>query len=166
MHELNNKWVLWFHHIDDNNWDELSYQRLCEMNTIEEFWNVYNMIETFTAGMFFLMKEDIFPRWEDINNLEGGYWAFRISKKDTDKLWEYLSVATIGNILTKDGKMMDEINGISVSPKINNCILKIWNKDASINSVDILNNIIEGLEPNNTIYRRHQDQVDFNVIKQ
>lgn len=161
MNKLSDTWVLWFHNINDTNWDENSYTMICDIDTIENFWNVYNMFDTMTAGMFFLMRKGIFPRWEDIGNLDGGYWGFRISKKDSDKLWECLSMALIGNTLTKNIKDMDDINGISISPKINNCILKIWNKNSYNKSNVILNNIIDGLNPSQTLYKAHNDQNDL-----
>ena len=120
---LSDTWTLWFHNVDDTNWSEESYKKVCEIRTLRDFWIVFNQIETVMAGMFFLMKNDIFPRWEDINNINGGYLAFRISKKDTDKSWVNLAQAMVGNTLTRQPEKMDLINGISISPKINSTIL-------------------------------------------
>ena len=41
-------------------------------------------------------------------------------------------MALIGNTLTVDTSDMTYINGISISPKINNCIIKIWINKSSI----------------------------------
>ena len=79
---LEKPWVLWFHNVNDSNWEQDSYEKLCEVQSIKDFWELFNTISNINAGMFFLMKEDIFPRWEDINNIDGGFWSFRIMKKD------------------------------------------------------------------------------------
>lgn len=166
IYQLSETWILWYHHVNDNNWSEESYTKLHEINTIEDFWMIMNTIKTFTSGMFFVMKEDVFPRWEDINNIDGGYWSFRISKKDTNKIWQTIFASLIGNTLTKKVDDMNSINGISLSPKINNCIIKIWNNDYNINDNQILNDKIEGIVVNDSYYRKHQDQSDFVKINQ
>jgi len=162
LYPLSETWILWYHHVHDNNWQEESYTKLCELENIEDYWKMMNTIKTFTSGMFFLMKKDVFPRWEDINNIDGGYWSFRITKKDTDNIWRNLCATLIGNSLTKDIDSMTSINGISLSPKINNCIIKVWNNDFKISDVNIFNDKIEGLVINDGLYKKHQDQNDFN----
>lgn len=163
-HKLSNTWVLWYHHVNDNNWMEESYTKLFKIKTIEDFWSIMNTIKTYTAGMFFLMRDDIFPRWEDINNLDGGFWSFRTTKKDSDQIWENLLIALIGNTLTKNPEDMEMITGISISPKINNCIIKVWNNSSNRKDVNILNNNIYGIELEDSFYKKHQDQSDFNKL--
>ena len=126
---LSDTWIVWFHHINDTNWNEDSYIKVCELTSIEDYWKLVNTIETYTSGMFFIMRDSVFPRWEDINNMDGGYWSFRLTKKDSDNVWKDVVAYMIGNTLTKNVEDMETINGISISPKINNCIIKIWNND-------------------------------------
>lgn len=160
IYPLSDIWTLWYHHINDNNWLEDSFKKIIIFESLKDYWDIVNNIETVNAGMFFMMRDDIFPRWEDINNIDGGYWTFRVAKKDSDYLWNKLMALTIGNTLTKRIEDMDEINGISISPKINNCIIKIWNRDYNKKSFDIFNEEIRNIlgEP---LYRRHQDQEDL-----
>jgi hypothetical protein len=153
--KLSNKWTLWYHNINDNDWSEGSYTKVKELTELNDYCEIVKYIDNVYAGMFFLMKDTIFPRWEDINNIDGGYWSFRILKKDSITTWNKLMAYVIGNTLT-DG--MDEINGISISPKINNCIIKIWNKD--YNKKPVFNTkIIQFLGED--IYKKHQDQTDL-----
>jgi len=156
--ELHNKWVLWFHHVNDDNWGEESYMKIHEIETIEDYWKVMNTISTFTAGIFFLMKEDIFPRQEDINNIDGGIWSFKVSKKDADANWRMLIMKVIGRTIVSKDEDNECINGLSISPKINNCILKIWNNNSKNNNINILNgdNLIS-ITLRDGIYRRHQE---------
>ena len=61
-HKLHTPWVLWFHSLDDTNWTKDTYTKVAEINSIEEFLGVYQDFDTFTKGMFFLMRKDIFPQ--------------------------------------------------------------------------------------------------------
>ena len=107
------------------------------------------------------MREGVFPRWEDINNMEGGYWSFRLLKSKSDQIWKEFMACVIGNTLVKNDEDMKYINGISLSPKINNCIIKVWNNDYNINDVNILNNNIKDINLTEGYYKRHDEQSDF-----
>ena len=47
------------------------------------------------------------------------------------------------------------INGITISPKINNCIFKIWNRDYKGMKMDGLRGDIENVNLEDTFYLRH-----------
>ena len=119
-------WNIWFHRVDDKNWLIDSYKNIGTITCLEEYVYYYNKINTFTDGMFFLMKNNIPPLWEDINNINGGVITYKITKKNADNIWRDLTMGLIGNTLTENQN--NYINGISISPKINNCIIKIWIK--------------------------------------
>ena len=51
-----------------------------------------NKIKNINCGMFFLMKENIKPIYEDKKNINGGYWSMRITKKDSDILLEKICI--------------------------------------------------------------------------
>mgnify|MGYP003351864353 CR=1 FL=1 len=51
-----------------------------EINTVEDFIGLFNNFNSFIKGMFFFMRKDIFPQWEDENNINGGYWSYKIGK--------------------------------------------------------------------------------------
>lgn len=125
-HLLENKWTLWFHKINDNDWSFDSYKKVLSFNDIESFIVLFKKINNFSAGMFFLMKEDIKPLWENKENINGGYWSFKVLKKNINEIWYRLSSQIIGNNCLKNLENHSYINGISLSPKINNCIIKIW----------------------------------------
>ena len=137
IHNLNDKWVLWFHDLDDTDWTINGYQRLANIDTIECFWKIFNSLEEsiIQNSMFFLMRHNIQPIWEDKQNINGGCWSFKISKKDVYKAWTELSLHLLGENVTKDLKHTSNINGISISPKKNFSILKIWNKNQETHNV-------------------------------
>lgn len=157
MHNLNTPWVLWFHSLDENEWTKDTYTKIAEINTLEDFINTYNRFDTFMRGMFFLMRKNIFPQWEDEQNINGGYWSYKIPKQVSDTAWRELSAACVGEYLTKKITDVYNINGISFSPKINNCIIKILNKDAKHNSHEQLTDIIDNLHPSTSQYKVHME---------
>jgi hypothetical protein len=126
-HKLYDKWTLSFHHIDNHNYDLNSYKEVLTFNDVESFILLFRKINNFSAGMFFLMKNNIPPMWEDKHNINGGYLSFKIYKKNINDIWFKFCSLIISKQLLNDN--MDDINGLSLSPKINNCIVKIWFKE-------------------------------------
>ena len=46
--QLSEKWIIWYHHVNDNNWLEENYTKLYEIETIEDFWKINGTIKTNT----------------------------------------------------------------------------------------------------------------------
>ncbi len=136
LHKLENKWSLWFHKINDHNYTLSGYNKIYEFDKVEYFIKLYREINNFSAGMFFLMKDDIKPMWEDEKNIKGGCWSFKVLKKNINSLWYNLSILIISNNILETMEDHKFINGISLSPKINNCIIKIW-FSKELNNVNI-----------------------------
>ncbi len=153
---LRDKWVLWFHRVDDDNWKEDSYIKVYEMDTVEDLIFVLREIPNITSGMFFFMKDGIFPTYEDPLNRNGGYWSLRVSKKDSMDVWQSLIYHICVDKLTKDPNMNELINGFTVSPKINNCIFKIWNRDYKRMKTDNMRRDIKVINFEESFYLKHQ----------
>ena len=159
-HKFSNSWTLWFHNVNDNSWSDDSYKKVVgNIDNIEKFILMIKNINQVTSGMFFLMKDDIFPKYEDKHNIGGGYWSFKIGKKHSNEVWFNLISAMVGNTLTKDVNDMKTINGITISPKIRNCIFKIWNSDKSISSNKILTTSIPNIIPSEAQYKNHVENI-------
>ena len=151
--DLKSKWVLWFHKVNDNNWSIESYSKIFEINTYFDILFVVKEIENITSGMFFLMKEGISPIFEDINNVNGGYWSMRITKKDAFSFWEKIIYNLCLDTITNNDGL---INGISVSPKINNCIFKIWNSNFEGMKKEDLRKDLDYINWEETFYLQHK----------
>lgn len=151
-HKLNSKWDVWYHSPENNNWDLKSYQKVFSFDTIEHFWSFHNMIDNniISNSMFFIMKENINPLWEDNNNIKGGCWSYKIIKKDSYETWINLAVDLIRDDLSSYKSF---INGISISPKKGFCILKIWNNDSKKRNISNLNLNISLLKNDSYIYK-------------
>lgn len=117
----------WFHDILDDNWNRESYTYLGEIKHGEDFWKVAKACHhNYNGGMFFLMRRGIFPNWEDKENRYGGCWSIQIGKRHHQKIWEHVCVGFLANELLVGNQ--DNINGVSISPKIQTSIIKIWVK--------------------------------------
>lgn len=127
---LINKWIVYFHDYMDTNWNRESYEKLVEITNAINFWTVFNIIkDKLSLGMFFFMKDNIFPKWDDNENTKMSYVSIKILKTNASSFMENILVSLLNETLYADKPEM--INGISISPKKNFCICKIW-----INSTD------------------------------
>jgi len=152
-----NKSTLWFHKVNDTNWGIDSYVKIVDIVNDDDFLYTYKRINNFTSGMFFLMKDGIKPVYEDEHNAKGGIFTFKISKKVSKSFWLELSNMFIKDELVKDKKHSKLLNGISISPKINNCILKIWTSKYDGVSINILRNNIDNLYLDEGMFRKNSD---------
>ena len=173
-HPLNTSWCLWYHNPVDKKWDLGSYTKIYEISTIEDFWVLFNNWDKYlpcvSDGMYFLMRkfsdEDIiYPLWEDKHNVRGGFWSFKMDKSEVEKIWLYLSVYLIAEKLCINENDVDMINGISISPKKNFCILKIWNNCATKCDLGLLNNEVPNLDFSECMYKCHNDNIANDKIK-
>lgn len=131
-HFLNDTWNLYFHDPLDANWNTQSYHCLGNIGSINEFWyHFLSLKQNLHKGMFFIMREHIFPIWDDPFNIDGGCMSIKVLKENMAEFLEDLCVKLLGETLITDTKLQlwDKVNGISSSPKKSFCIIKIWLKD-------------------------------------
>lgn len=139
---LNDVWNVYFHDPMDHNWTTCSYIRLTSIGDVQEFWsNMNHMKDQVSKGMFFVMREYVFPCWDDTNNINGGCLSIKILKEHVPEFWQELVIRMLGETLLKDNyrQHWNLVNGASVSPKKHFCIIKIWLKDGSLSDKDFFN---------------------------
>jgi len=173
--KLDNKYSVWKHNIK-NDWSINGYKCIYNFEDGVQFWqlfNNWNNLGTIFDKPLFIMKNNIQPIWEDENNKNGGCWSFKVFNNNAEELWEELATLFItNNILvnktvsvssdvrtfkmTHSSNKNDEINGISITVKKNNyCVIKIWNKNNTQNSINNLNKIILAKWGTDIIYISH-----------
>jgi hypothetical protein len=134
----NDIWSMYFHDPYDENWSLHSYVRFATINSPKSFWNVHELLkDKMHSGMFFLMREHVFPCWDDDNNRKGGCLSIKVLKQDMKEFWESLCIRLLGETLLLPEYQTthwDNINGISTSPKKHFCIIKIWLRSDALNS--------------------------------
>jgi len=146
LYDLNlpNNYRILAHHNDDKNWDYLSYHNITTLTKwadVSKFFNTLNKASgecKYTDFSIYIMKNEISPIWEDLENRNGSYCSIKIdSITDGYTLLKNLSYNMINNTLLKfSPNLCDIINGLSFSPKkIDNfnldsycVIIKIWFK--------------------------------------
>jgi hypothetical protein len=136
---LNDVWTFYFHDPYDASWVNESYKLLGTIGTAEEFWQHHSLVKSdVNKGIFFIMRDYVFPCWDDPANLEGGCLSIKVLKDVVAEFWEDISIKLLGETLLKEEhrNSWNLINGISTSPKKHFCIIKIWVKDGSLDSKD------------------------------
>ena len=123
-------WTLYFHSPEETKWTLNTFISLGSMKTWQQFWIIMDTLKTdsFSEGMFFLMRDPSPPLWESHHHIRGGCYSFRCQKKDAAEIYLNYSIASmLGGLSTDPANLM---NGISISPKRGFNIVKVWNTDA------------------------------------
>ena len=151
---LKNKWVLWYHSLKNKSWDNNSYVKVIEIKSLLDYKLLEDImrINHLQNGMFFLMKNDIFPTWEDPKNRMGGCISF---KYDNNILNEWLKILLL--CITEElSDYNKEINGLSISPKKEFNILKVWIKDDSKNYKTLVKEYEPFMKLDKCMYKKHE----------
>ena len=123
-------WTTYFHSPEETKWTLNTFVSLGAMKTWGQFWAVIELLkpESFSDGMFFIMRDPAPPLWESHHHIRGGCYSFRCSKKDAPDVYLNYIIACMLNGVSHDTN--NKINGISISPKRGFNIIKVWNSDA------------------------------------
>ena len=107
-YKFDNEWILWYHNPYDCNWDKNSYTKIHQIDSVNNFWKLQNSMEhlpNINEAMYFITKiKDntiIWPNWEDPENINGGFWSFKVKEEDTHEAWKYLNLYLFSNNITK-----------------------------------------------------------------
>jgi hypothetical protein len=153
--DFNNYYNLWFHKINDNKWGINSYKNICTIRNKDDFLYTFKRIKTLVHGMFFFMKDDIKPIYEDPANKEGGVWMWKINRSHATSVMLNLCYLMITNKLTIKASDAQYVNGISIKPKQIYCIIKIW--ISGNQEVDIFNNNIKHILLCEGMYKENKE---------
>lgn len=134
---LHDVWSWYFHDPDDADWTLGSYMRVGDVSTLDDFWNLQLAVDPYVRrGMFFVMREHIFPCWDDPHNIKGGCLSIKVLNDEMPSFWQHLLTCMLGERLATGGAekgvaddggdVVPVVNGLSVSPKRFFCIIKVW----------------------------------------
>ena len=128
VHKLYDNWTLWAHLPHDTDWTVRSYKPILTFDSVEQAVAVCETLpdKMIKNCMLFLMREGIQPIWEDPKNRKGGCFSYKVNNKNVSESWKNLSYTLVGECLTENKQLRPNINGITISPKKNFCIVKIW----------------------------------------
>ena len=157
-YKINSKWCLWYHSIKDDKWTKDSYKKIINISNLLDYNFLQKNFEKqhLQNGMFFIMREDIFPTWEDPDNRLGGCISFKVLSNDILDSWNKLFLNLISENISLNEKDFDEINGISIAPKKEFNIIKIWLR----NDTNEYKNLVKEIDPyfklEDSLYKKHE----------
>lgn len=160
QHMLNGKWKLYYHLPQDKNWDVSSYSVIMDdINTAEKVIALNEFIHdnVIKNCMLFVMRDGITPMWEDPQNRNGGCFSYKIVNKFVPEVWKKLFYLITGETLCKEIGNSKYINGITVSPKKNFCIIKIWMSISTFQDPDIITEI-PNLQKQGCLFKKHEPE--------
>ena len=155
-HILSDTWILWAHLPHDTDWSIKSYTKIYEFNTLEQAVTITEMLppKLIVNCMLFLMRKGINPIWEDERNRNGGCFSYKIINKDVPGAWKQMSYLLVGETMTDNVKMLSHINGITISPKKNFCIMKVWVASCLFQDATVIRDV-EGVSSHGCLFKRH-----------
>jgi hypothetical protein len=154
--QLANTYNLYYHLPNDNNWDISSYKIIKSFSTIEELVSLNENLpkNIIKYCMLFAMKDGIAPMWEDPRNKNGGCFSYKVYNKYVVEIWKQMVYAFCGESLMVNKENMKYITGITISPKKNFCILKIWIENIKLqNPEEVIP--IENLSKMGVLFKAH-----------
>jgi hypothetical protein len=122
MSILKNSWMIYAHMPFDTNWSLDSYKKIYKMKTAEDVKTLMCEINhnILVNCMIFMMRDNIDPVWEHPENKNGGAFSFKVFNEDVPTMFIELVYNTVNGIYGEN------VTGISISPKRNFCIVKLW----------------------------------------
>lgn len=156
--KLPQKWILWYHDPNNNDYSLESYIKIQEIQTLADFWNIVETIslEAWNSGMFFFMKDGYRPLWDAPENEKGGAWSKKTDASETHTIFVDCMVHCIaGCLLTKQN---ETIVGVTISPKGPFHIIKFWNTSTSVCDWKLFNTSLKMKVANDIAYRPHNNR--------
>ena len=135
---LNDVWCLYFHDPNDNNWEPSSYQLLATLSTVSDFARIITSTpqDLWSKGMFFIMREHVQPIWEDPSNADGGCFSMKVMRNHIMETWINVCSAALGETMSMDASKWNNITGVSISPKKNYILIRVWISDVNESAVE------------------------------
>jgi len=172
LYAFENEWAFWYDKYPGPGLAPEEYKkalvRLGSFDCIPDFWRWWNnMVEPERLGArssLHLMKNGIYPLWEDEANANGGEVVLKIDKADTTAAWLAVLLAIIGEQFSNVILSKDDICGASVNVRRNETCISIWNKSmANFNMKAIeavLRFTLKGIRIRQVTYKVHKDEID------
>lgn len=135
---LNSKWTVWVHKSECKTWKESDYTLAYEIDSVGtqlRFLNNFHLYDK-QNFQFFIMRNKIKPIWEDNENRKGFICSFKFDclykpgriDIGTEAMF-IICLLVMNETFTTNNK---DINGISYSIKNKSVLIKIWNRNGSI----------------------------------
>lgn len=156
-HKLSDSWTLWAHLPHDIDWSITSYKNIYTITTVEEAISITETLSEVLVKncMLFLMRTGIKPIWEDPKNRHGGCFSYKVANKSVYEVWRELSYVLVGDTISKTASASANVTGITISPKKNFCIIKVWMNDCTNQNPAIITSDVKGLSAQGCLFKKH-----------
>jgi hypothetical protein len=156
FHYLSDKWTLWAHLPHNTDWSLKSYIPIATFTTVEETIAVTESLPAPLVEncMLFMMKQGISPMWEDQKNRDGGCFSYKVPNKSVVKAWTDLTYRIVGGSISSNNQFVNSVTGITISPKKNFCIIKVWMSNCNHQNPTVVSPI-KGLVSQGCLFKKH-----------
>jgi hypothetical protein len=156
-YKFNNNWTLWFHSLNNNEWNNSSYEKIIDICDLYDYNIILENLKSnhLQNGMFFMMKEDIFPTWEYPDNREGCSISFKVPASCLKENWDILIKNIITENIFKNNVDIERLNGVSISPKREFNIIKLWLKNDDKDFDNYIREYTPYLVKDRSLYRKN-----------
>lgn len=156
-HALKTRWNLWAHLPQDQDWSTKSYKKIYEFNTAEEAIAITELLPEglIKNCMLFIMRDGIIPMWEDPRNRNGGCFSYKVSNKNVYDVWRDITYTLVGESISNNNAFINSVMGITISPKKNFCILKIWMTNCEHQNPQVVTDEIKNLSSHGCLFKKH-----------
>jgi hypothetical protein len=113
--------------------------------------------------MLFVMREGITPMWEDVKNRYGGSFSYKASNKNVVEVWRDVTYALVGDSISSNSGFTNSVTGITISPKKNFCIIKIWLTSCENQNPTLVNPELTALSSQGCLFNIHDKHADFKI---
>ena len=102
------------------------------------------------------MREGIFPTWEDPDNREGCCVSFKVPGSVLNEKWQEIMNRVLTEDILKDKSRADCLNGISISPKKEFNIVKLWLRGDGGEYTDLLKEYPAQFTKEKALIKKHE----------
>ncbi|KAL8729780.1 MAG: hypothetical protein Q9166_004503 [cf. Caloplaca sp. 2 TL-2023] len=163
-HPLRYTWVVWYRPPTSKFQDyEKSTVPLAQFSTVESFWTVYTHLKRPSTlppvSDYHLFKKGIRPVWEDEENKKGGKWIVRLKKGVSDRYWEDLLLAIVGDQFAEAG---EEVCGAVLSVRSGEDVLSVWTRidgGRNIKIRETIKRVLAFPPDTNIVWKSHDDSI-------
>ena len=160
FHKLSDRWTVWAHLPHDTDWTVNSYKKIITFQTVEECIAITETMPGVLVKncMMFIMREGITPVWEDPQNRNGGCFSYKIVNKIVHEVWKEMTYVLVGETMSVNTSFTSGVTGITISPKKNFCIIKIWMRDCKNQNPAIVSQDLKGVSPQGCLFKKHSPE--------
>jgi hypothetical protein len=105
--------------------------------------------------MLFVMRDGITPMWEDVKNRNGGCFSYKVSNKHVFDVWRDLTYILVGDSISNNITVANSVTGITISPKKNFCIVKIWMANCDNQNPSSITSDVHNIDFKGCLFKKH-----------